>query len=273
MRVMMSLAALLVVASTARAQDAIVEVPFSRRIEVPLGTDVRLMNGMGDVDVVLGEAGAVTVEGQAGGAGTDGAQLIVLRETDRVIVCIAPPDAECDEDGIRFERRRNRDRADVDVRVTVPPGSEVDVSSGMGDVSVRGVAEPVFAASGNGDVAVEGVGSEVEASSGNGSVRVMTTGGPVSASSGNGDIEVEMGEVPVDARMRFNSGNGDIVLTLPASFAGEIDATFGNGGLQSDFPVTLSDGFSRHRVRGVIGSADARIRASSGNGDLLLRRR
>jgi hypothetical protein len=271
---MTTLTALFLAVIPAEAQDAAtVEVPFSRRIEVGLGTDIRLMNGMGDLDVVIGDAGAVTIEGQEGGGGTDEAQLIVLRESDRVIVCIAPPDAQCDEDGIQFERRRNRNRTDVDVRVTVPPGSEVDVSSGMGDVFVRGVVEPVFAASGNGDVAVEGAGAEVEASSGNGSVRVTTTGGPVSASSGNGDIEVEMGEVPVDARMRFNSGNGDIVLTLPASFAGEIDATFGNGGLQSDFPVTLSDGFSRHRVRGVIGSADARIRASSGNGDLVLRRR
>jgi hypothetical protein len=271
---MTTLAALFLAVTSARAQDAAtVEVPFSRRIEVGVGTDIRLVNGMGDLDVVLGEAGAVTIEGQAGGGGADQAQLVVLREGDRVIVCIAPPEAACDEDGIEYERRRSRRPNNVDIRVTIPPGSEVDVSSGMGDVSVRGVVEPVFAASGNGDVAVEGAGSEVEASSGNGSVRVTTTGGPVSASSGNGDIEVEMGDVPADARMSFNSGNGDIVLTLPASFAGEIDATFGNGGLQSDFPVTLSDGFSRHRVRGVIVSADARIRATSGNGDLVLRRR
>jgi hypothetical protein len=270
---MMSLAVLLLAAAPAQAQDATVEVPFSRRVEIAPGTEIRLLNGMGDLDVGQGDAGAVTIEGQAGGRGTDEAQLIVMRDGDRVIVCIAPPDAECDEDGIDFERGRNRNRTDVDVRVTVPPGSVVDVSSGMGDVFVTGVTEPVFAASGNGDVGVEGAGSEVEASSGNGSVRVSTTGGPVSASSGNGDIEVEMGSLPTGARMSFNSGNGDIVLTLPASFSGEIDATFGNGGLQSDFPVTFSDGFSRRRVRGVIGSGDARLRASSGNGDLVLRRR
>jgi DUF4097 and DUF4098 domain-containing protein YvlB len=187
------------------------------------------------------------------------------------MVCITPPGATCDDDGIRSERRR--DRTNVDVRVTVPAGSEVHASSGMGDVAVSGVREPVFAASGNGDVTVDGAASEVAASSGNGSVRVSTTGGPVDASSGNGDIDVEMGTVPPDARMSFSSGNGDIVVTLPASFGGEIDASFGNGGLQSDFPLTLSGGFSRNRVRGVIGTADARIRASSGNGDLVLRRR
>jgi hypothetical protein len=272
MRATLGLALLLLTATGAQAQDTTVEVPFSRRIDVGAGVEIRLLNGMGDLDVVVGGAGVVTIDAEAGGTSTTDAQLIVQQDGGRLMVCVAPLGAECDEDGIRFRGRR-RNRTSVDMRVTVPPGSELHASSGMGEVSVQGVRDPVFAASGNGDVVVTGAASEVEASSGNGSVRVSTTGGPVSASSGNGDIQVEMGAVPADARMSFNSGNGDIVLTLPATFAGEIDATFGNGDLESDFPITLSGGFSRNRVRGVIGSADASIRASSGNGDLVLRRR
>ena len=72
--------------------------------------------------------------------------------------------------------------------------------------------------------------------------------------------------------MEFSSGNGSITVTLPSSFSAQIEASTGNGGFQSDFPLQVNGRISSHRVSGTIGSGGGRMRLSTGNGSITLRR-
>ena len=215
--------------------------------------------------------------------------------TDRaggIRVCALREGDSCGENGIQSGRRGwsgRRSRARANFTVEVPRGVVVRVGSGNGDVAVSGATANVHASSGNGDVRVDAGAGNVNASTGNGAVLVDGARGPVHASSGNGRVTVSTAQGPVNAStgngrvevaiasraagdMEFSSGNGSITVTLPSNFAAQIEASTGNGGFQSDFPLQVNGRISSHRVSGTIGSGGGRMRLSTGNGSITLRR-
>jgi hypothetical protein len=151
-------------------------------------------------------------------------------------------------------------------------GGEVSASTGNGRVSVLNTDGAVRVSTGNGDVQVREVKGAVRVSTGNGRVTVSTAQGPVEAHSGNGDIDVRMTALRPSEDMTFSTGSGDVRVTLPTDYNGELDATTGNGTISSDFDLKLEGRMSPRRVRATIGSGGARLRLVSGNGGLELRK-
>ena len=97
--------------------------------------------------------------------------------------------------------------------------------------------------------------------------------GPVNASSGNGDIRVRMDRLAGSEDMEFSSGNGRIELELPSDFSAELEANSGNGRVTTDFPITISGRLTPSRLRGTIGNGGRRLRLSTGNGSVEIRKR
>jgi DUF4097 and DUF4098 domain-containing protein YvlB len=179
----------------------------------------------------------------------------------------------------------------VNITVSVPRGTRVHVGSGNGEVSlnanvaearvssgngrvrVGGVQGEVTASSGNGEVTVDRVTGPVRASTGNGDVSVSAVTGPVQASSGNGDLLVSMDRLPGSDDLEFSSGNGRIELTVPADFSAELEASTGNGRITTDFPIRIIGRISPTRLRGTIGEGARRVRMSTGNGSIEIRKR
>jgi DUF4097 and DUF4098 domain-containing protein YvlB len=151
-------------------------------------------------------------------------------------------------------------------------GGEVSASTGNGRVNVLNTDGAVRVSTGNGDVHVRDVKGAVRVSTGNGRVNVSTAQGPVEARSGNGDIDVRMTAVRPSEDMTFSTGSGDVRVTLPADYSGELDASTGNGTISSDFDLKLEGRMSPRRVRATIGSGGARLRLATGNGGLELRK-
>ena len=73
--------------------------------------------------------------------------------------------------------------------------------------------------------------------------------------------------------MELSSGNGTITVTVPADFAGELDASTGSGKFYSDFPMTLRGRIDPQHVRATIGRGGRRLTMRSGNGDVELRKK
>jgi hypothetical protein len=210
-----------------------------------------------------------------------------------ILICALRPDDDCDEDGISThgdsDRNGRNQRAEFSIKVpkgvklqivtgngeieTVGTGAGVVARSGNGAVHVDAHGDGVTASSGNGDVEVLGAGAPVNAHSGNGHIEVTTTLGPVQATSGNGNIDVEIGSLKTQENMSFRSGNGRISLTLPGDYNGELESSTGNGHLISDFPLSVEGRLDRQRVRATIGKGGPRLRMSSGNGNIVLRKK
>lgn len=158
--------------------------------------------------------------------------------------------------------------------VTVEKASnDVEVRSGNGDVRITLTAGRVDVATGNGELEIDGATGPVTATTGNGRVYVLTSTGPVTARSGNGEIDVRMRTLTGSSDMTFSTGNGAITVTLPSSFAGEIDASTGHGDFSSDFEIRVLGRLNPRHIRGTIGeNGTRRIRMTTGNGRLELRK-
>ena len=269
---------------------------FTRTEAVARGEWFRFYGVIGDVTVTEGTGTQVEFRAEKilrSGRVTDIA--FELRRTgEGVTICaIFEDDDECTDTGLRSERRRNWSRnfrpPSLAVTIRVPAGVRLAVQSGNGDVAVTGAhaeliarsgngrvrvsgtAGEVDAASGNGEVTVDNVRGPVSANSGNGDVRVSAVTGPVSAHSGNGDLIVRMSELRAPDDMEFTTGNGRIEVTVPSGFNADIDASTGNGGIRTDFPIQVQGRISKTRMRGTIGQGGRRLRLVTGNGEIELR--
>jgi len=287
------------VPAKAKAQDDLSSPRQVFRGEIAAGSWLRIKSMQGDIQVreTSGNVAIVTAVRGKGSRPVDRVTFEVKRDGSNITICaIYPETTRCDADSYDSRSRNNRDRqgADrqgtIDFTVALPrgvrvwagtgngdvhvqnAGAEVNASSGNGEVSVLGANGRVSASTGNGDVEVRDARGDVEVSSGNGDIKVGTTQGPVSASTGNGRIDVQMNTLSGPGDMEFSTGNGSINLTLPSNLSADIVAHVALRNFETDFPITLPGRFSGNRVEGKIGGGGRRIKMSTGNGRVSLRK-
>ena len=272
---------------------------FTTSAPVGAGGAVRIFAGSGDVTITEGSGSSVEfrAEKDTRRGRVEDAGFVVLRDDDGVTICaIYDEDDRCERDGVQGAsrsgwNRTRRERVKLTMTVTVPRGTRLHATSGNGNVSLTArVAEAriksgngklnvsrvtgwVEASSGNGDVSIADVGGAVSAHSGNGDVSIGTTNGPVSATTGNGDVLVSMDRLTGDEDMEFTSGNGRIEVVVPADFSARVEANTGHGRISTDFPITIEGKLSPTRLRGTIGNGGRRLRMSTGNGSMEIRKR
>jgi hypothetical protein len=267
--------------------------PFDWSGPIPAGARLRIANVHGDVRVSAATAGRVTVHAavRRGGEHRSGIVFDVIPDGNDVTICARWADGPaCTARGQRDEDDdEGGESASADFTVELPRGIRLDVqtgnglidvsgtgtdvnaSSGNGTVRVSGSAGSVRVNSGNGPVTVEAAGGPVVANSGNGAVRVTTADGPVNVSTGNGNIDVRMQKLGTHETMDFSTGNGTVTVSMPASFAADLDADTGHGRIESDFPLQVVGRIETGHVRATIGGGGPRLRMSTGNGNLILR--
>jgi len=123
----------------------------------------------------------------------------------------------------------------------------------------------------NGEMSAEGLKADVSARTVNGSVRVTTTG-LAEAGTVNGSVYVEMGRADWTNELEFSTVNGGLTLVLPAGLNTEVRASTVNGDLVTDYPMTITGRFGKHRMNGTIGSGGRSLNLSTVNGEIRLRK-
>lgn len=259
-----SILALLVVSAlapaTLTAQRQVERDAFTWSGRVPSGRWIRVRNLSGRIEVTAStsdrvevtatkrwresDPGSVRFEVHKSGGGDDDVTICALW-TDRT---------ECDEDGYEARNVRNND-VSVDFRVAVPAGVKIGISSI------------------NGAVSVEGATSEVEATSVNGEVSATSSGGPVNASTTNGRVIARIGRFEGRDDLTFSTVNGSVIAEFTGDLDAEVELSTVNGRFQSDYPVTVSGRLDPRHLRARIGRGGRRVRLTTVNGNVELRRR
>lgn len=252
-----------VTAQRSRASDE----PFKWSGEVQSGhwVYVRNMNGRIRVEQGTGSKLEVTAEKRWRRGDPDDVEITVKQVGSGrgdVLVCAVWRDTNtrCDEDGYSshtrwdgfWSRNRNSD-TQVEFVVRLPAGVKVEATSV------------------NGSVEVDGATAEVVARTTNGGVEARSSGGPVSAHTTNGDVTVRAGSLD-NHDIEYSTVNGSITVELPASANADLDMRTVNGHVSSDFPLTVEGTFSRRRMRATLGKGGPRVRLSTVNGSIRLRR-
>jgi hypothetical protein len=180
-------------------------------------------------------------------------------DQDVVICALWSEDSYCDESGYRH-RSSSRNRRDNDVnvefRVRVPRGVKI----GAGSV--------------NGSVTVEGATSEVKVGTVNGSVEATSTGGPVEASTVNGSVLARMGRLTGTEDLNYSTVNGSIHVEFDGELTdADVEMSTVNGRFEINFPITIQGRLNPRHLRTRLGNGGRRIKLTTVNGNVELRRR
>jgi len=106
----------------------------------------------------------------------------------------------------------------------------------------------------------------------NGGVDVSTANGPVTAQTVNGNVDARMASLKGDDDMDFKTVNGSIAIYVPEGFDANFRFDTVSGGIDSDFPMTLSGKWGPRHASGKIGNGGRDLRASNVNGSIELRK-
>ena len=190
--------------------------------------------------------------------------------------------------------------------ITVPAGARVSARSWSGSVSVKGVHGDLETRTQSADVDIRDAGRiDVESLSGdvtiqvvNGESMIHTVSGDIALGAARGDVEIETvsgdidlqdvvakqirthttsgdvefsGQILPDGRYEYNTHSGEIRLALPADVGAQLSIATFNGGIESDFPITLRAGdHENKRLNFTLGQGTARISAETFSGDITL---
>jgi hypothetical protein len=183
----------------------------------------------------------------------------VVPHAGGVTICAiypAPPGEpanECRPGGGGRSNTRDNDTA-VDFTVQVPAGIGL-------------IARTV-----NGSITAEGLQGDAEGTTVNGSVNVSTTG-TARATTVNGSINATMDRAVWPNGGKFTTVNGAVTLRLPAAANANVRMSTVSGGIQSDFPVEISNEPGPKHAEAVLGAGGQRLDVSTVNGGISLLRR
>jgi hypothetical protein len=185
----------------------------------------------------------------------------------------------------------NMSRRGARLIVSLPPTARVEARSGDGSIDVEGVAGGVDLQSGDGSIRGRELSGGVVVQTGDGSLRLENVSGPLDARTGDGSIDVDGGFEALrlrtgDGSIRIaaapgsvartdwdiTTGDGSVLLELPAGFAGEVDARTDDGRITaSGIDLTRFDGEDgRRMLRGRLGRGGSTVRIRTGDGSIRL---
>ncbi|MDQ3735494.1 MAG: DUF4097 domain-containing protein [Actinomycetota bacterium] len=260
----------------------------------PNPLDVSIRNQAGSVEITAADVSETTVEivpNDAKGAELAGRTLVALSE-DAGQLRIDVPD------------RKMLRQPPLEIIVTLPTGSTVDVETATADVRMRGIFDGVHVNTASADVSVPHVTGRAEVNSASGDVHLSRCEGPVQVRTASGDVRLDYSGVQASVQ----TASGDALLgrisgdlAVRSASGDVIVATAGAGSLQAktmsgDVVVGVAPGLllwlDVHSLSGDVASQlgpddsvdgddadpetlrepDLRISASTMSGDVILRR-
>jgi Putative adhesin len=244
---------------------------------VDAGRWMNVFNVNGSVDFAPSADNMVhlVAEKRSNGRELDDIHYEVVQAGGNVTVCaIWNNSSRCEDGGMEqfHNNGNNENHSSVRITVQVPRSVRVGAHSVNGAVTVRDVGVEVRANTVNGGVKVRNATGPVRATTVNGGVDVNTAAGPVTAETVNGNVDARMATLQGNDDMTFKTVNGSVAIYVPARFDANFRFDTVHGGIDSDFPMTLSGRWGPRHASGTIGSGGRDLRASSVNGSIELRK-
>jgi hypothetical protein len=250
------------VAAQAQGEKRTVFAPddFHWQGSLKAGQTLEVINTNGEISANRASGDAGRVAGIRRG-GDDNLFVEVVEYADGVTICAvyakdkAP--GRCHRGGVSSDSGKwslwHGDRAKINFDVQVPRGVRLN------------------ALTTNGSVRCLNLDSVVEAATTNGNVEVSTSEW-ASARTTNGGVRVSMGNAKWSGELELLTTNGSVDVTLPASAEFQVHAATTNGGISSDFPITVQGRFSPKTLSGTVGGGGRELKVTTTNGGIDLKK-
>lgn len=171
----------------------------------------------------------------------------------------------------------------IDYDVTAPKGTQLEASSGSGDLRLQDLGGPLKANTGSGSIEAGGFSgrvllqtgsgdiraglqsaNDVKATTGSGSIHLQGVAGALYAQTGSGDVEI--GGNP-SSDWKVETGSGSVTLNVGGAHF-SLDASTGSGSVHSDPPISMHGSIERHHIQGDINGGGPTVRVETGSGDV-----
>lgn len=224
------------------------------------GQTLEVINTNGEIGASRASGDAARVEGRRGGSDADHELFIeVVEYADGATICAvyakdkAP--GRCHRGGVSSESGDwwHGRRAKINFDAQVPRGVRLNAMTTNGRVHCQNLDSVVQAATTNGDVEV-------------------STSEWASARTTNGGVRVSMGNAKWNGQLELLTTNGSVDVTLPPSAEFKVDASTTNGGIQTDFPITVQGKFGPKSLSGTVGGGGRELRVATTNGGIELKK-
>ena len=255
---------LLVAGVPARAQGekrtVFSEGDFHWQGSLKAGQTLEVVNTNGEIGGSSASGDTARVEGRRGGSDDDHELFIeVVEYADGVTICAVyakdKTPGRCHRGGVSSESSNwwHGHRAKINFDVQVPRGVRLNAMTTNGRVHCVNLGSVVQAATTNGDVDV-------------------STSEWASARTTNGGVRVSMGNAKWSGELELLTTNGSVDVTLPASAEFQVHASTTNGGIQTDFPVTVQGRFGPKSLSGTVGGGGRELKVATTNGGIELKK-
>ena len=248
-------------AAPARAQNekrtVFTERDFHWQGQLKAGQTLEVINRNGEIEASAASGDDVRVAGIRRGNDDDSDLFIeVVEYSDGVTICAVhgrdKTPGRCHRGGVSSESIRwHGARAKINFEVQVPRGVRFNALTTNGNVLGHNLASVVEAATTNGNVEV-------------------STSEWASATTTNGGIRVSMGSAKWNGELQVKSTNGSVDVTLPASAEFKLDAATTNGGIHTDFSITVEGSLNSKELFGTVGSGGRELKVATTNGTIKL---
>jgi hypothetical protein len=224
------------------------------------GQTLEVINTNGEIGASRASGDAARVEGRRGGSDADHELFIeVVEYADGATICAvyakdkAP--GRCHRGGVSSESGDwwHGRRAKINFDAQVPRGVRLNAMTTNGRVHCLNLDSVVQAATTNGDVEV-------------------STSEWASARTTNGGVRVSMGNAKWSGQLELLTTNGSVDVTLPPSAEFKVNASTTNGGIQTDFPITVQGKFGPKSLSGTVGGGGRELRVATTNGGIELKK-
>lgn len=166
---------------------------------------------------------------------------------------------------ISIENRR------TELEIHMPRSAKVNVHSGDGAVSARGLEGEMDFATGDGQLEIEDVDGSLRAHTSDGSVRVSGRFDVLELRTSDGRVEVE---VRPGSQLReawdIRSSDGSVTLRMPADLAADVELHTSDGSITTNIPIVVEGSFGHHDLHGKMNGGGKLLTVHTSDGSLTL---
>ena len=162
------------------------------------------------------------------------------------------------------------DSPGVDVEITAPSNTMVELRSINGRVEVNGMRQSGTVRTSNGKIVVQDVSGDFDISTINGAVTIAQASGSFDVETVNGAIDFD-GALTPGGTNRMTTVNGSVAIKLQGTPSVELDASTANGSVATELPILTTSSGDQRRLVGTIGAGDAELYVRTSNGPVTIR--
>ncbi len=161
----------------------------------------------------------------------------------------------------------------VSYDVTVPTRTGIKCETSFGNVELKNITGDIDAKTSFGKIYAENITGRVQLDTSYGEVdcKGITTG-DFRANSSFGKMDIGFSDAcPADIRARIETSFGEVEVSIPPNFGGDVAVETSFGSVKTELPITVKGDFGKTRFNGTIGQGKGRMELKTSFGSIKIK--